>query len=131
MLVGASLVFTLLFAEGALRIAGVEHPEWYIEDPDLAGRLRPGARGWFRKEGNAYVRINNAGLRDREHTKAKPPGVLRVAVLGDSFAEAMQVDQDRTFWSVLERHLNACTTRLTPVAAHDPGQGWTAAEGAT
>ncbi|HWR52060.1 MAG TPA: SGNH/GDSL hydrolase family protein [Bryobacteraceae bacterium] len=114
-LVAASLVFTLLLGEVALRIAGVEHPEWYIEDPDLAGRLRPGAQGWFRKEGKAYVRINSSGLRDREHAKAKPPGVLRVAVLGDSFAEAMQVDQEHTFWSVLEHRLNACATRKVEV----------------
>lgn len=114
-LVGASLLFTLVLAEAALRVAGVEHPEWYIEDPDLAGRLRPGARGWFRKEGTTYVRINDAGLRDREHAKAKQPGVLRVAVLGDSFAEAMQVEQDRTFWSVLERRLNACAKQKVEV----------------
>lgn len=114
-LVAASLLFTLLLAEVGLRIIGIEYPEWYIEDPDLAGRLRPGARGWFRKEGNTYVRINNAGLRDGEHAKAKPPGVLRVAVLGDSFAEAMQVDQEHTFWSVLERRLNACAARKVEV----------------
>jgi hypothetical protein len=47
-------------------------------------------------------------LRDREHTKAKPPNTLRVAVLGDSFTEAIHVPVEQTFWSKLERKLGNC-----------------------
>jgi len=61
--------------------------------------LRPGAEGWWSKEGGAYVRINNGGLRDREHAKAKPTNALRIAVLGDSYAEALQVPIDRRSFS--------------------------------
>jgi hypothetical protein len=64
--------------------------------------------GWSRKEGNAYVRINSAGLRDREHSMKKPDGVYRIAVLGDSYAEALQIDLRDTFWSLLERKLAEC-----------------------
>jgi len=68
----------------------------------------PNAEGWFRSEGNAYIRISSDGLRDREHTRSKPPGTLRIAVLGDSYAEALQVPMDQTFWSVMEKALGDC-----------------------
>ena len=58
--------------------------------------------------GRTFVRTSSAGLRDREHTVDKPPGTVRVAVLGDSFAEAFQVAADQTFWVVLERELGRC-----------------------
>ncbi len=70
--------------------------------------MRPNAEGWWREEGNAYLRINSAGLRDREHAKQKPPNTFRIAVLGDSFAEARQVPIEDTFWAILEKKLQAC-----------------------
>jgi hypothetical protein len=52
------------------------------------------------------VTINSAGMRDREHALSKPAGTLRVAVLGDSYAEAFQVPVEKNFCSVLEAELN-------------------------
>jgi hypothetical protein len=69
---------------------------------------RPNVEGWYRLEGKAYVRINADGLRDKEHSREKPPGTLRIAVLGDSFAEALQVPVPETFWAILERNLRGC-----------------------
>jgi hypothetical protein len=71
--------------------------------------LRPDTSGWFRKEGEAYVSINSRELRDRERPVAKPPGTYRIVVLGDSYAEGLQVDVERTFWRLLEKQLQACT----------------------
>jgi len=70
--------------------------------------LRPGVEGWYRKEGEAYVRINSAGLRDREHSITKPPDTIRIAVLGDSYPEALTVSQEEAFWSVMESNLQDC-----------------------
>ncbi|MCU0935922.1 MAG: SGNH/GDSL hydrolase family protein [Gammaproteobacteria bacterium] len=68
-----------------------------------------GAVAWQDVEGRALVRINGAGLRDdRERALEKPAGTLRVAVLGDSFAEAVQVPVEDAFPAVLERSLAAC-----------------------
>jgi hypothetical protein len=76
---------------------------------DLTGvELSPGTRGWSRREGEGFVRINSQGLRDEEHEFAKPPSTYRIAILGDSYAEASQVDADETFWSVMERELSQC-----------------------
>jgi hypothetical protein len=68
--------------------------------------LKPGKTGRYDKEGGAFLSINSLGYRDVEHTREKPAGVFRIAVLGDSFAEARQVELEDTFWKVLEARLN-------------------------
>ena len=103
-----AVVAALLIAEVGLRLIGFRYLILYREDADVGYSLRPGAEGWWREEGEAYIRINSDGLRDREHTKEKPPGTLRVAVLGDSYAEALQVPAESAFWSVAERRLQDC-----------------------
>jgi hypothetical protein len=64
--------------------------------------------GWYRKEGEAYVRINSDGLRDREHAKARPPGTIRIAVVGDSYPEAFPVPMADAFWAIMEKKLQEC-----------------------
>ena len=102
----------LLLAEVALRAAGYSFPEFYATDERRGFALRPGAAGWYRKEGAAYVRVNSDGLRDREHAREKPPDTFRVAVVGDSYAEALQVEQEAAFWAVMERRLQACAAQF-------------------
>ncbi|MCO6456345.1 MAG: SGNH/GDSL hydrolase family protein [Pirellulaceae bacterium] len=102
LLVGAVLV------EVGLRVGGVSYPLPYVPDPYCGSRLRAGMKATFSAEGYARVRINSAGFRDRERTPAKPAGTLRIAVLGDSYAEALQVPLEEAFWSVLERGLQEC-----------------------
>ncbi len=107
-LLGLALAVAVALGEIALRVAGVGYPQFYQPDPVRGAAHRPGASGWYRREGEAFVRINAAGFRDREHQMKKPPDTLRIAFLGDSYAEAMQVDQDQTFWAVTERELARC-----------------------
>jgi hypothetical protein len=104
-LAAAAAALALLVGEAALRLAGVSYPNFYRPDADRGWGLLPGAAGWWRKEGLAFIRISSAGLRDVEHQPAKAPGVLRIAVLGDSCAEALQVPIEQTFWKLLERRL--------------------------
>jgi lysophospholipase L1-like esterase len=104
----ASVVVGLFIFEVFLRAVGYTYPVFYQPDEVRGYSLKPGMEGWYRKEGAAFVRINSEGLRDREHSKPKPAGVLRVAVVGDSYAEAFQVEQEKAFWSVLEKRLALC-----------------------
>jgi hypothetical protein len=108
LIVLTSLVMALLLCEGGLRLLGIEYPHFYDYDPVIGARLRPGMKGYWLHEGGGYVSINNDGLRDREHVIAKPLNTLRIAVLGDSFAEAMQVNQEETFGAILEKELQRC-----------------------
>ncbi|HKG13372.1 MAG TPA: SGNH/GDSL hydrolase family protein [Pyrinomonadaceae bacterium] len=106
--VASSLVVGLLIFEAFLRAVGFTYPVFYEPDSSRGYALKAGMEGWYRKEGEAFVKINSDGLRDREHSKEKPPGTLRVAVVGDSYAEAFQVAQAAAFWSVMERRLADC-----------------------
>ncbi len=106
MLLGGSVAGTLLLAELLLRLAGIGYPLFSRPDDERGWVLWPGARGRYETEGGSLVEISRDGLRDREHPRIKPPATLRVAVLGDSYAEALGIPVEQTFWSVLERHLN-------------------------
>jgi len=107
-LVLGSLFLSLAAAELALRATGFSFPAFWQPDELTGSRLRPAAEGWNREEGEVYVKINSRGLRDREHALPKPPGVYRIAVLGDSFAEALQVGLEETFWWQLPPRLESC-----------------------
>lgn len=97
-----------VLAEIVLRVAGYSYPEFYTLDQSRGYALRPGAEGWYRKESEAYVRINSDGLRDREHSLTKPPDTIRIAVLGDSYPEALPVSLEETFWWVMGRKVQEC-----------------------
>jgi len=103
------VLLSLALAEGALRVAGISFPVFDTYDEFRGVALRPGKEGWYQREGKAYLRINSLGYRDNEHEIAKPVGTYRIAVLGDSFAEARQVAQEDTFWSVMGRDLGTCS----------------------
>ena len=102
------LLFGLFMSEMFLRVLGYSYPLFYTTDYDRGFALQPGIEGHYQREGESYVRINSDGLRDREHAKAKPAGTVRIAVLGDSFSEAMHVPMEHAFWSLLERKLEEC-----------------------
>jgi hypothetical protein len=107
-LLAASVVVALLLAEAGLRVGDFSYPAFWRPDDRLGMRLRPQVEGWSRSEGEAFVKINSAGFRDRERSVAKPPGVFRIVVLGDSMIEALQVDLEETMTALLEQQLNAC-----------------------
>jgi hypothetical protein len=104
---GLFLAFSLV--EVGLRVAGVTYDGSFFTGDRIRGwGLRPGAHGWAIGEGKEYIRINSDGLRDREHALQKPAGKLRIAVLGDSYVEGMNVSLEQTFPAVLERDLSHC-----------------------
>ena len=107
-LVAASVAVALGVGEAALRFVGFSYPNFWLPDPVMGTVLTPGMEGWQLDEGKAYVKVSSQGLRDREHPLAKPAGTYRIAVLGDSYAEAMQVDVERAFWALLPKKLEAC-----------------------
>lgn len=104
-LAAASSLAVFVLGEIVLRLGGFSYPMFYAYDPQTGSKLRSGAAGWWRQEGEAYIKINSEGLRDREHEKIKPPNVVRIAVLGDSYAEALAVPLEKSFWSVMESRL--------------------------
>lgn len=106
-MLGSVIVFLCAF-EIMLRIFGFSYPNFYEYDDLVGHKFYPGTEGWYRAEGEAYISINRHGLRDREHTRNKPADTVRIAVFGDSYAEALQVPLAETFWAVMEQELNRC-----------------------
>lgn len=102
------LCFGAVAAEITLRIAGYSYPEFYQLDQSRGYALRPNMEGPYRKEGDAFVRINADGLRDRDHAQTKPKETIRIAVIGDSYPEAFPVPMEDAFWSIMERQLPQC-----------------------
>lgn len=100
--------FAFGLAEMGLRLAGISYPSFYQVDPNRGHALIANFSAQWTHEGNGLVQINRDGLRDDDHTLAKPEQTYRIAVLGDSFAEAIQVNADQTFWAELERGLLTC-----------------------
>lgn len=107
-LAGGAAVLALLLVEVALRVVGFSYPNFYRPDPRLGWALRPGESAWWTREGHAFVAVNAAGQRDRERARDKPAGTWRLALLGDSVVEAVQVPLEETFGQLLERRLAAC-----------------------
>ncbi len=58
------------------------------------------------KEGFSEGYFNLHGFRDYERTHFKADGIFRILVLGDSYAEALQVPLSKTFSALLEQSLN-------------------------
>lgn len=102
---GLGCVFGVVFSETALRVFGFSHPTFVMTDPVTGVAHIPGEEGLQTAEGRAYVRINSAGFRDVERTLTKPASTFRIAVIGDSYVEAFQVERPDSVCLVIERAL--------------------------
>jgi hypothetical protein len=107
-LIAFGFALALTIADIGLRVANRWFPYFYCSDAYRGWGLMPGARGWYRREGAAYVRINRDGFRGPDYPRRKAPGTVRVAVIGDSYVEAIQVPEDKTFSAVIGRELMDC-----------------------
>jgi len=103
-----AVVFGLALAEGLFRIAGIAYPAWDRPTAGLGEWGVPHAAGFAVGEARQYVELNAEGARDVDHAVAKPPGVHRVLVLGDSYAAAFEVAREEAFWAVAGDRLAAC-----------------------
>jgi hypothetical protein len=57
-------------------------------------------------EFRVQVSTNSFGFRDKPRARDKPPGAVRIAVLGDSFIEGIQVPLEQTATAQLEARLD-------------------------
>lgn len=77
-------------------------PDWtlkmlqFSDDMYMGWELRPGE-----------LDHNSTGFRGRETTRQKPPGVWRIAMIGDSVTYGLGVEVTQAFPSLLEAKLNA------------------------
>lgn len=112
-----ALLFSLLAAELVIRIAGAAPKIYLIQkgrfqlsnNPKIGYEPVPMA---YQGEDLSFYDYkgasNSLGFRDVEHAVAKPPGVFRIVVIGDSIAAGLKVDRfEDTFPPLLQEILNA------------------------
>jgi hypothetical protein len=128
------ILVPLLLLEASLRMFGPWMPGNYdtgaylVRNEALGHFHVPNFDGWIKsREFTTHVKISPLGLRDRRTSYAKPPGTLRVLFLGDSFVEAVQVEQWQGVAERLEAELNKDSSRPVEVinggvAAYGTGQ---------
>src|ERR1044071_1205502 len=93
----AAALIAAIALEVGLRVAGNTIPRFDQRD-DYRGTARvPGAMFLYTAEGRGHVRFNAAGFRDHEWRLEKPAGTIRIAIVGDSYVEAMQVEEHERF----------------------------------
>ncbi len=111
----ASVLLALLAAEAMVRLAGVAPRVYAIQ----RGRFRlsqnprigyePAPLVYNGQDLRFYDYLgasNSQGYRDREHTVAKPAGVYRIVVIGDSVAAGLHVERNQDiFPPILEQLL--------------------------
>ncbi len=118
-----AVLVCLAAGEVALRAKGFSVPIWYQPDATLGWVMRPGTKGWFTEEGRARGVVSAAGFRDRSHELAKPKNTYRIALLGDAYAEALQVEFKDGFGWQLQEKLAACAPAGTHVEVMNFGVG--------
>lgn len=123
-------VFGVVLAGAALevgvRVLHLVPDRFWEHDPVLGTRLKPGAEGWWTQEEHEFrvpVRINSLGLRDIERPEAKPDGVKRVLLIGDSHVEALQVPLEAAVGRQLETNLRQANESIEVVSAGVSGYG--------
>lgn len=106
---GLSLLVMVAGLEAVLHAIGYPrtktgHQRFFVEyDADRGWRNVPGASGLFSTdEYDVELQYNSRGIRGPEREQAKPDGVRRVVVLGDSFIEGYSVPREQRVSEVLE-----------------------------
>ncbi|HLA42418.1 MAG TPA: SGNH/GDSL hydrolase family protein, partial [Aggregatilineales bacterium] len=110
-----SIVFTLLMIESGVRLTMRLNPIYdmqIVKPNDVLGwTLIPDTEFTWASDNPACVsfrtpvQTNSPGLFDREHEREKPENTIRIAMLGDSFVQAMQVNYEERATQVLEKRL--------------------------
>ena len=118
-------VVVFLF-EAGLQVVAFLRPSYSVlflePDPDLGWKMVPNykwkwsGKHWYANAFSLDVQSNSAGFRGNEIIEQKALGTARIAILGDSFVEAIQVPLGQTSAKMTEQIMNDS----------DVGQKWEA-----
>lgn len=127
-LLAISLAVTIAILEGIFRtflpqplyaVQFAPWGSWHIPNICLVHGAEPKTEGKLLR-GTEFVTTlcyNSLGLRDHEHSLEKPPGEVRIVVLGDSYGEGIEVEFEQTAWQLLEGMLNERLPALRETAS--------------
>ncbi|MCA9818824.1 MAG: hypothetical protein KC652_27205, partial [Cyanobacteria bacterium HKST-UBA01] len=118
------LVLVILVLEATFAWAGVGEQECLKIDDYLGFSLFSNKSVTWRREGFSRVHFNSHGMQDHEYTLDKPAGIKRIAIVGDSYVEALQVHRDKNFCSRLENKLENVQVMNFGIQAHNLAQSY-------
>ena len=111
----------LVLAEASLQMFALLYPSYDVlflqPDRVLGWKQVPNLRWewaglyWYASDFKVDIMTNSLGFRDKTRAVPKPYGVKRVAFLGDSFIEAVQVPLEKTAGQLLEQRLNSASVQ--------------------
>lgn len=112
-LLAGALLLVFAAAEGVARLVWEPRmrpprpplPEEWRGLPTLQSIFELGKPNQYGIWAGVLHRTNSAGFRGPELPREKPPGVLRIAVVGDSFPMGWAVREEEAYPSVLEQRL--------------------------
>jgi hypothetical protein len=96
----------VLILEGFFTIAGVGEQNFMKPDLELGSIHIPGKLVTWRLEGYSRESFSKAGWRDVERTVEKPANTYRVALIGDSATESLQVPLEQVWATIAEKQIN-------------------------
>lgn len=104
-LFGISLAF--IFGELILRIIGFSGGIYVLDKETRLTTLKPNQQFyWIKDCFKNLVKTNSLGFHDFEFNEEKANGIFRIAIVGDSYVEALQVPREKSFHNLLENKLN-------------------------
>lgn len=95
-------VFLRLFTKPPENFAKLQASSLFIQENKPNAEFDYGGKDFDK----VHIVMNSYGFRDSEFRKEKETGVIRIAVLGDSFEEALQVDLSDTWQTVMASRLS-------------------------
>jgi hypothetical protein len=107
----------IVLLEIVFRFAGIGEGETLEPSQTLGCIHIPEKMVTWRLEGYSHEKLNSQRMRDVEHAIKKPDGVQRIAILGDSTTEGLQVSLDETYARQLQNQLNA-----NAISTHKPAR---------
>lgn len=108
-------VLAFLLVEFSLSLAGLGEEEIFKLDPVLGFKHMGNKKVTWRSEGFATSYFNQDGLREPELSLVKPAGTFRVALLGDSLTESLQVPFEQSFAYQIQQRLSKQCSRPVQV----------------
>lgn len=103
----ACAVLAIACLEGIFALAGIGETEHLRPDLRLGFKPIAGKHITQRKEGFASLAFNSQGMQNDEIPFAKPAGVFRIAIFGDSYVESLQVPRSKNYCAQLGEMLSA------------------------
>lgn len=101
-----AILTSLAITEGLFALAHIGEEEFVDVHKTIGFWHMPHKLVTWRSEGYSQSTTSGDGLRDIDYPTAKPSGVKRIAVMGDSMTEGYQVENDRTYGKVLQSKLS-------------------------